>query len=162
MRRIAIVATVLALAACSGNATPKAATTPTSTGTVTTPATTSVTSAIHDWYINAVKDLLTPIGNDAVDMANASNKGDLVGMRTACTSMQTHVKAAQAYAAAPDAEAQADWTAGLAQFARAATDCIAGVDADNNALILRTVNEIQTATGDLDKAMARIKQLIGS
>jgi hypothetical protein len=66
-----------------------------------------------------------------------------------------------AYPAIPDPVAQSDWSTGLAQYARAATDCAAGISTRNPSLINRSAQELNAGAAALQSATTRIQTLNG-
>jgi hypothetical protein len=82
-------------------------------------------AAIHAWSASGGQDRTTAISKDLADVAATAAATDITGMRTACTSLQTHVEVAQAYASIPDTPAHTHWSNALAHAAQASADCIA-------------------------------------
>lgn len=129
-------------------------------GTTTGSATTATPqAAIAAWSTDGGQDRLNAMATDLSAIGTSGAAANPVAMNTACTSLQTHVEAAQAYRAVPDAEAQLDWSTGLAQAARAATDCIAGTRTLNAGLISQSGQELNAATRAIDAMNTRLQAL---
>jgi hypothetical protein len=92
---------------------------------------------------------------------NASSGGDLAGLNSACESLQADVESAQAYSPIPDAQAQTHWSAALAQEARAASDCIAGISSRDLDLISKSGGEVMAGAAQMVKVTARMNALGG-
>lgn len=84
-----------------------------------------VRTAVRAWSAGGGQDRTSAISKDLANVAATAAVADIPGMRTACTSLQTHVEAAQAYTSIPDTVAQTHWSNALAQAAQASADCIA-------------------------------------
>jgi hypothetical protein len=93
-------------------------------------------------------------------MGTATAANDITGLSAACTSLQTDVEAAQAYAPFPDTSAQIDWSTALAQAARSATDCKASTRNNPNAdLMTQSNQELDSYTTALNKFTHRVNVL---
>jgi hypothetical protein len=117
-------------------------------------------AAISAWWTGGGLDRNSAIGKDFRDMGTATAANDITGLSAACTSLQTDVEAAQAYAPFPDTSAQTDWSTALAQAARSATDCKASTrnnpDAD---LMTQSNQELDSYTTALNKFTHRVNVL---
>jgi hypothetical protein len=154
--RLLAVAAVLVLAGCSSTTTH-----PVAASTTATPSTQNVKSAIANWFNGGGGTRITAIGTDAKSAAGSAEGPDIATLRTACTALQSDVESAQAYAPIPDAQMQSAWSSALAQYARAAGDCIAGVDSMDATVISRASSELGAASGFMDQATARAQALGG-
>lgn len=165
MRRTALPATavVLALAGCSSGSSTPAAKAPTSVAGAATPAasTQNAKAAIAAWFNSGGETRITAISADSKSAAGSSNGLDVAALRSACTTLQHDVESAQAYAPIPDAQMQSAWASALAQYARAAGDCIAGIDSMDATVIGRAGSELTAASGFMDQATARAQELGG-
>jgi len=153
MRRIfALAAAASLLAACSSSSgTPAAATSSPSTK-----------AAIGAWFNGGGETRITGVSTDATTTATAASNFDVAALRTGCTALQGDVESAQAYAPIPDAQMQSAWASALAQYARAATDCVAGVDSMDTTVIGRAASELSAGAKFMDQATARAQELGGS
>jgi hypothetical protein len=117
-------------------------------------------AAISAWWTGGGLDRNSAIGKDFRDMGTATAANDITGLSAACTSLQTDVEAAQAYAPFPDTSAQTDWSTALAQAARAATDCKAPTRNNPNAdLMTQSSQELDSYTTALNKFTHRVNVL---
>lgn len=121
------------------------------------PAAPSPRDAIVAWRDGGGLDRITAIGTDFGSIGTAGQNQDLQAMQAACSALQSDVESAQGYAQLPDAEAQTAWAAGLAQAARAATDCVAATGTNNADLLGQAASEIRKASDYVGSATARIK-----
>lgn len=121
------------------------------------PAAPSLSDAIVAWRDGGGLDRITSLGTDFGAIGTAGQNQDLQAVQAACSTLQSDVESAQGYAQLPDPEAQTAWSAGLAQAARAATDCVAATVTNNADLLGRAASEIDKATDYVGAAAARIK-----
>jgi hypothetical protein len=129
--------------------------------TSATPSAQNVQAAVAAWYNGGGGTRITAIGADSKSAAGSSNSLDIATLRTACTALQKDVESAQAYAPIPDGRMQSAWSSALAQYARAAGDCIAGIDSMDAAVISRAGSELSAASGFMDQATTRAQELNG-
>jgi hypothetical protein len=92
----------------------------------------------------------------------ATTNRDNAAMQPACESLRGAVEAFQAYRPAPDPELETHLAAALAQLARGATDCVAGVTTNSGALISTATEEFKTASSELRQSAARVKTINGN
>lgn len=117
--------------------------------------------AIRAWFDAGGDTRLGNLSRDFDTFHNAAAKADHAGARAACVSIQADVEAAQAYRPIPDDQAHQAWSAALAAYARAATDCVASVDTLSPDLLLRANREMLDGNDGLGRVTARIKALSG-
>lgn len=144
---------VLGLAACSSSSGK-----PISAATTGSP---NVKAAIGAWFNGGGESRITAVSTDANTAATASSNLDATALRAGCSALQKDVESAQAYAPIPDAQMQSAWSSALAQYARAATDCVAGVDGMDATVISRAASELGAGAKFLDQATARAQELSG-
>jgi hypothetical protein len=118
-----------------------------------------VRAAIHIWSASGGQDRTSAISKDLADVAATAAVADITGMRTACTSLQTHVQTAQAYASIPDTPAQIHWSNALTQAAQASADCIAFTHNLDPALLTRSGHELKAYDTEISKLSDRINAL---
>jgi hypothetical protein len=118
-----------------------------------------VRAAIHVWSTSGGQDRTSAISKDLADVAATAAVADITGMRIACTSLQTHVEAAQAYASIPDTPAQTHWSTALAEAARAAADCIAFTHNPDPDLLTRSGYELNAYDVEIGKLSDRVNAL---
>lgn len=116
-------------------------------------------AAVVAWMGNGGQQRITAIGGDFNALHAAGQ--NTPAARRACASLQRDVESAQAYPPIPDLVAQPHWTAALADYARAATDCLAGVDTFNADLLARAATEMSAGNDEVDAVTARVKALAG-
>lgn len=169
MRRTFLaVAVLLAVAGCSSSTSKPAAAPQTSAttsvaapATPTTPSAQNIKAAIATWYNSGGGTRITAISADSKSASGSSSGLDIATLRTACTALQHDVESAQAYAPIPDAKMQSAWSSALAQYARAAGDCIAGIDSMDATVVSRAGSELTAASGFMDQATTRAQELNG-
>lgn len=125
--------------------------------TAATPASTIKTD-IAVWLATGGQQILDSLMNDFNAFQGYSDT-DLSQLRSGCVAIQKDVEAAQAYRAVPDQEAQSAWSEMLAADARAATDCIAGVDAHSTVVVRRATDEFGQALVAQKRFLARLELL---
>jgi hypothetical protein len=119
----------------------------TATGSATAPTVAAGPQvAISGWYTGGGQTHLNAITDDLGAAHTAAAGGNVPALNTACTSLQGDIEAAQPYPAVPDPQAQADWSTGLAQYARAAPDCVAGISTLAPNLINQGVQEMNAGS----------------
>jgi hypothetical protein len=132
----------------------------TATGSATAPTVAAGPQvAISGWYTGGGQTHLNAITDDLGAAHTAAAGGNVPALNTACTSLQGDIEAAQPYPAVPDPQAQADWSTGLAQYARAATDCVAGISTLAPNLINQGVQEMNAGSVAIQAATTRIQAL---
>jgi hypothetical protein len=117
--------------------------------------------AVVAWWEGGAKDRMNVLNNDFTAIATASSNNNVLGVGAGCLSMQKHVEAAQAYRSVPDAQGQTYWAAAMASYARAAGDCIAGIESGNQVVMQRGAQEIQDGNLQIEKLTGRIRELGG-
>jgi len=117
--------------------------------------------AVAQWVTNGGATDLKSLGADFSALETAANTSDLAAISSSCAQLQSDVESAQSYDPIPDPEAQHNWSAALAEYARGATDCVAGADTSNDDLITRASTEIVTGSKDLDLVTARLEEIAG-
>lgn len=127
----------------------------------TTPAPVGPGPAVAAWARSGGQGHVNNLLADFNDLQTAAQAADPPQVRAVCVRLQGHVEAAQAYTPIPDGTAQAAWSAALAQYARAATDCIAGIDAGDSDLITRSGQELTAGTTQIRVVSDRMKALAG-
>jgi hypothetical protein len=146
--------------------TPASAAAPTTAPPPTTAAADTGAQAISAWLHDGGKDRLQALSNDFNRFPNVVAKSDaaakFAAARSTCITLQQDVEAAQAYKPIPDDQAQTAWSAALASYARAATDCIAGVDTVSVDVLNRAKDEMTAGDGSIAQAAARMRELAGS
>src|SRR6266536_550349 len=133
---------------------------PATSTTAASPMSTTV-QAIRAWLAGGGANLVSALGKDFDAFGATRGNPDPAAVRSTCVTLQKDIEAAQAYKPIPDAEAQRDWAAALAAYARAATDCIAGIDATNAAVLNRSATEMGQGTDALSKLNARLDAIKG-
>jgi hypothetical protein len=146
---------LVALTTACGTATTPG--TPTAEPAAATRTTESAHSRVAAWRDNGGLELLQNLATDMDQISDAGSRVDSVAMLSACTSLREDVEAAQAYPALPQSVAQTSWAAALAQLARSATDCIAGVESTDPSTLSRAATELRTATTYLDQVTIALK-----
>jgi hypothetical protein len=121
----------------------------------------ALAAAVATWVTNGGEADLDALGSDFTALEQAANASDLASMSAGCTQLQSDVEAAQQYDPIPDPQAQHDWSAALAEYARGATDCVAGADTSNVDLITKASQEITAGSTDLDRVTARLNVIAG-
>jgi hypothetical protein len=99
---------------------------------------------------------------DAGAVARADAYKDYPAERAACDSLRSDTEAFQAYQPSPDPEHASHIAAELAQFARGATDCIAGANTGSSELLSTSRGEIDAAFAERGQANARLKIINGN
>jgi hypothetical protein len=119
--------------------------------------------AVAKWVTNGGATDLKALAADFQSLETAANAGDMPSISKSCTQLQADVENAQAYDPIPDPKAQHDWADALAQYARGATDCVAGAGSPSPSadLITKASTEITTGSDDLNKVTARLNQIAG-
>lgn len=167
MRRILITAVALALTAtldaCGSIASTPTASTDTSqpAAATTTNSAAAAAAGIYAWYTGGGQTDVSQFVSEAGDISTAASSQDLSTLKTACTDLQTTVENAQAYKQIPDAQAQTPWAQALAQYARGASDCIAGIESGDDSVVTKSAGELTAGTSYLNQVTARIKSLDG-
>lgn len=118
--------------------------------------------AVAVWYRNGAQALLATVNRDLDAASVAAGAGDWPAMQQACRSLRRDVESAQAYRPSPDPEHAEHLSAALDEFARAATDCVSGTTENSGELLSRAGAELSTASGELERATARVKAINGN
>ena len=160
-----VAATTLAVVGVSGGAAtasmPRAATPTATPSAVGTPPDPALAQAVANWVTNGGETDLDALGSDFFALEDAANSSDLARMSAGCQQLRSDVGAAQQYDPIPDPQAQKAWAVALADYAQAATDCVAGADKSNMDLITKASKEITVGSVELDKVTARLNQIAG-
>jgi hypothetical protein len=125
------------------------------------PPVVSPRAVISAWSTGGGQDHTSAISKDLADVGAAAAATDIIGVRAACTSLQTHAEAAQAYVSIPDTLAQTNWATALAHAARAATDCIAFTHNHDPDLLIQSGHELEAYTAAIGKFSDRANALEG-
>jgi hypothetical protein len=128
-----------------------------------TPPDPKLALAVAEWVANGGETDLTTLATDFKDLSTAADSEDMASIGDSCTQLQSDIESAQAYDPIPDPQAQQAWASALAEYARGATDCIAGATAstpDVN-LITKASAEITTGSKDLDLVTTRLNAIAG-
>lgn len=167
MRRTLTAAAAFALTATLGACGSTTSTTAANANTGQPAAATTTNSAvaaaagIYAWYTGGGQTDVSQFVSEAGDISTAASSQDLSALKTACTDLQTTVENAQAYKQIPDAQAQTPWAQALAQYARGASDCIAGIESGDDSVVTKSAGELTAGTSYLNQVTARIKSLGG-
>ena len=116
-------------------------------------------AAIYAWWSTGGNDRITALGNDSGAASKAAAAVDFTGLRTACAALQSDTEAAQGGPPIPDQQAQEAWAKGLAQYARAATDCLAGIDTSTPSLISQSADELGAGVDAFNAVTQRVLTL---
>lgn len=116
-------------------------------------------SQVTAWREGGGDARTTPLTRDFTAIDSAATAQDLAAVGAACTSLQSDVAAAQAYAPIPDAEAQAQWSAALDKSLRAADTCLQAVRTTDYSLFPGIGGEVATAGSNFAAAGKRLKTL---
>ncbi len=92
---------------------------------------------------------------DAVNKAIAAK--DALQLYQTCDGFGIDVKATQAYTPLPDPVGQRDWSAGLALYLRAATDCMSGPP--DPARLNKVTAELLAGASDLTRTTTRMQAI---
>jgi len=111
------------------------------------------------WYAAGGKDKLTAIGTDATAMGTDASAMDVNQLTADCGALKGHVRDAQAFQPIPDDEAQQHWKAALADYKKAADDCISGAASTDAAKITQSGTELSDGTTEINLATARISEI---
>lgn len=135
VKAVVILGSILTLTAFAGViATTGSASTPGATATTTSrassttttmpaPTTTSLSQAMAAWGQRAMPALKDLTG-DMTDAGEAADDADLAGLRSACSSMTSHIRIVRYHLPTPDPEMTAEVTAALDDFDVSASSCI--------------------------------------
>jgi hypothetical protein len=131
----------------------------TATGSATAPTVAAGPQvAISGWYTGGGQTHLNAITDDLGAAHTAAAGGNVPALNTACTSLQAISKPPNLTPPFPTRK-QADWSTGLAQYARAATDCVAGISTLAPNLINQGVQEMNAGSVAIQAATTRIQAL---
>ena len=165
---VAAAAIVLAVAGCASKPATPANAAPASTPPVTirstlstAPPTTSDRDKLRAWYENGGGTIIDKLTTDFNKASTAANAKDLTATGKACRTMRTDVEAAQQYDPLPVKSVQTPWAKALAEFARGASDCIAGLRTGDGALISQAGDELVKGTDYLTDADTAIHAIAG-
>jgi hypothetical protein len=117
--------------------------------------------AVAQWVTKGGEDNLKTLAGDFKDLEDAANNNDMSAISDSCAQLQTDVEAAQAYDPIPDPQAQHNWSAALADYAKGATDCVAGADSSNADLITKASTEITDGSTELNQVTTRLGEIAG-
>jgi hypothetical protein len=145
----------------SGVAVAASAPTVTVSGARIDPPDPALALAVARWVKGGGQADLTALGTDFSALEDAANANDLPQMSASCQQLHSDVEQAQKYKPIPDQKAQTFWANALAQYARGATDCIAGADGSNATLMTKASTEITAGSAQLDKVTARLAEIAG-
>lgn len=118
-----------------------------------------VRAAIHVWSASGGQDRTSAISKDLANVAATAAAADITGMRTACTSLQNHVEAAQAYTSIPDTAAQTNWSNASTQAAQVSADCIAFTHNLNPNVLTKSSQELKSYDTEIGKLSDRVNAL---
>ncbi len=162
---LGVIGGIIALAGCGTGAATNAGAAPeqgsAAPAPAPAPAPSSPAAAITAWSDGGGGKRLSVLNADFSAISTAAQAADVAGLNTACHSLQSDTESAQAYAPIPDDQAQQSWASGLAQSARAASDCISGTDRNDASLITQSGQEAAAAGEAFVIAGQRIIVLAG-
>jgi len=118
--------------------------------------------ALASWYSGGGRELIDTMTVDLRAVGDAAHDGHVTGIRAACLVLRGHVSEAQAYRPIPEPVAQSAWTEALTDYAAAASDCAAGTDRRDPALLRRANDEMVAGGRAEDRVTARVTQLADS
>lgn len=173
MRLLPLVA--LALVAGCGASSPGSTATPADNGSTSSApaeAIASATSAVPTddpsalpvlaWINNGGRDRSKAIGADAGAIAAGAQSADAQSaVQAGCSRLQTDIESAQQYAPIPDEQAQGPWGQALGKYARAAADCLAGIQSQNASLLNQSGQELNEGNVFIAQVTARLRALSG-
>jgi hypothetical protein len=116
---------------------------------------------VGSWVARGGDKQLSTLGTDFTSLEKAARAADLNAMGSECRQLATDVKTAQAHAPIPDAYAQHNWSAALAQYAIGAKDCAAGATSSNVDLISQAADKMISGSNYLDKVTQRLTDIAG-
>lgn len=114
---------------------------------------------MYAWYNNGAEGLENAMLRDLDDAAGLIGSADHAAVQTACDSLRDDVEAYRAYGPSPDSRHEAHLAVALAQLARGATDCTAGISTDSGELIATARAELDASFGEIGRATARLKAI---
>lgn len=134
------------------------------------PATTAAPSPSHNadyetgqkiaaWYAGGGKDKMMALGADGSTMGVDASALDVIQLTADCGTLKGHVRDAQAYQPIPDDQAQQHWAKALADYKKAADDCIAGASAVDASKINQANEELTAGTTEVTLVSARISEI---
>lgn len=115
-------------------------------------ATTPPVSAVTQWATGGGLEQIKTLTLDFGAINVAGNNADAAATRQACVTLTADAAKAQTYAPVPLASAQTHWATALSEFESAGTDCTAGLDATDENLISKSVDELNAGGGELSAA----------
>jgi hypothetical protein len=118
--------------------------------------------AMNAWSRNGAEALNNALRGDAAALDRASVSQDFPAAQTACESLQRDVEAFQTYGPSPDSEHKMLLAEALAQLARGATDCVAGLTANSGELTSKADAELHVGWSMFEQATARAKTISGN
>jgi hypothetical protein len=118
--------------------------------------------SVGDWWNGGANNVYGAVQNDLSQIGVAGSNTDVVGMQSACLSLQTDVERAQSYTSAPDESVQQSLSGALAMYARASTDCIAAVRAGDGSLLTQASQELEQGTSMIYEATQKVNSLSGN
>ncbi len=116
---------------------------------------------VAQWVTNGGEDSLKMLATDFKGLEDAASTNDLHSISTSCAALKKDVQAAQSYDAIPDAQAQHNWSAALADYEHGATDCVSGADSSNSDLITKASGEITDGSAQLNLVTTRLSEIAG-
>jgi hypothetical protein len=131
--------------------------------TTNTVAAGSLVSDVHTqmttWYSGGGQTHINDITADLNNIGTTATAANMPGLLAACGALNSDTAAANNYGPVPDTEAQATWAQGLAYFNRSGSECVAGVQSNNAALINQANSDMRTGTTFITQAGNRIHAL---
>jgi hypothetical protein len=116
---------------------------------------------VATWVARGGEKQLAALGTDFGSLEKAAESADLNAMGSECRQLATDVKTAQAYAPIPDATAQHNWSAALAEYAVGAKDCATGAGSSSVDLISQAADKMISGSNYLDKVTERLTAIAG-
>jgi hypothetical protein len=146
---------MLALAGCAASAPPAPAKV-----TITPPAvtTTSAALAFSSWYSDGGKSALGKLVA-ALGKAGAASPSDFPAMSAACSQVASAVTAMDDAGPIPYHPAERWIARALAEFSAGASDCQAGAQGQNVALLQKAAAEVTAGTTDLGKTTKALQAI---
>jgi hypothetical protein len=114
---------------------------------------------IANWTAGGGQAILQKITTDVDNAGAAASNQDMPAMAAACSALQTDTQTARAYKPIPDPEAQAHWSAALADFAQSARRCQLALNPVAPDLLRQAAADASAGVGELQLTAARVQQL---
>lgn len=115
----------------------------------TAPAPSPTAETKADWLASGGQDILDAISGDLTQLAAAGGNADSQGVETAAISLKADIDRGQQFHPIPNAAAQTEWTAALADGGTAATDYITGAENMDAGLITAGTSALEQGTAHL-------------